>query len=86
MIQNSTNVKISGGSFINNSGTLNVNEQNGLTGALYESVVKRYFLTSIYAKVSIYCIDGSRTALSMTLPSTHQYATRIPARLLLVKL
>ena len=86
MIQNSTNVKISGGSFINNSGTLNVNEQNGLTGALYESVVKRYFLTSIYAKVSIYCIDGSRMALPMTPPTMHLYVTQIPARLLLVKL
>ena len=38
MFQYSSNVEISGGAFINNNGTLNgtfVNEQNGMTGALY---------------------------------------------------
>ena len=50
MFQNSSNVRISGGTFINNSTF--VNEQNGMTGALYEFVVNRYFLTSIYAKRS----------------------------------
>ena len=88
MFQYSSNVKISGSSFINNSGTLNgtfVNEQNGLTGALYESVVNRYFLTSIYAKASRYCIDGFRMELPMILSNMHPYVTQIPARQLLVK-
>ena len=79
MFQNARNVIINGGTF-----TV-VNEHNGLTGALYESVVNRYFLTGIYAKVFRYCIDGSRTAPRMTPPSMHQYVTQIPARLLLVR-
>jgi hypothetical protein len=79
MFQYARNVKINGGAF-----TV-VNEQNGMTGALYESVVNRYFLTSIYAKVSRYCIDGSRTAPPMIPPNMHPYVTQIPARLLLVK-
>ena len=39
MFQNPSNVKFSGGTFINNNGTLNtfVNEQNGMTGASYKS-------------------------------------------------
>ena len=78
MFQFARNVKISGGAFT-------VNELNGMTGALYESVVNRYCLTSVYAKVSRYCIDGSRTAPSMTLPSMHLYVTPLPARLSLVK-
>jgi hypothetical protein len=80
---NARNVLVNGGSFVNTV----VNEHNGMTGtgALYESVVNRYFLTSIYAKVSRYCIDGSRTALPMTPPNMHPYVTQIPARLLLVK-
>ena len=41
-VQNARNFKIIGGAFT-------VNEQNGLTGALYECVVNRYFLTSVYA-------------------------------------
>ena len=80
MFQHARNVKISGGAF-----TV-VNEQNGMTGALYESVVNRYFLKSIYAKVSKYYIDGSRTALPMTPPNMHPYVTQIPVRLLLVTL
>ena len=52
MFQYSTNLKFTGGAFINNNDGTLVNEQNGITGALYESVVNRYFLTSIYAKVS----------------------------------
>ena len=42
MFQNARNFKIIGGA-------LTVNEQNGLTGALYECVVNRYLLTSVYA-------------------------------------
>ena len=83
MFQNSSNFKIDGGSFINNNTV--VNEQIGMTGALYESVVNRYFLTSIYAKASRYCIDGSRTAPLMTLLNMHLYVTQILARILLVK-
>ena len=68
---------VSGGAF-----TI-VNEQNGMTGALYESVVNRYFLT-VYPKVSRYYIDGSRTALPMTPLNMRRYVIQIPARLLLV--
>ena len=82
MLQYSSNFKISGGAF----NITFVNEQNCRTGALYEIVVNRYFLTSIHAKVSRYCIDVFRTAPPMTLPNTHLYVTQIPARLLLVKL
>ena len=46
MFQYARDVRIKGGTF-----TV-VNEQNGMTGALYESVVNRYFLTAIYANVS----------------------------------
>ena len=48
MTQNSSNVEITDGIFIHNhdKGTVNlnstvVNEQNGITGASYESVVNR---------------------------------------------
>ena len=85
MFQYSSNLQFTGGAFINNNNGTVVNEQNGMTGALYESVVNRYYLTSIYAKVSIYCIDGSLTALLMIPPNMHLYVTQIPARLLLVK-
>ena len=79
MFQNARNVKISVGAFT-------VNELNGMTGALCESVlVNRYFLASIYAKVFRYCIDGSRTAPLMTPSNMHLYVTPLPARLLLVK-
>jgi hypothetical protein len=40
------NVLVNGGAF-----TV-INEQNGMTGALYESVVNAYFPTFIYAKRS----------------------------------
>ena len=84
MFQYSSNLNFTGGAFINNNGTV-VNEQNnGMTGVLYESVVNRYSLTSIYAKVSRYCIDGSLTTPLMIPPNMHLYVTQIPARLLLV--
>ena len=92
MTQNSSNVEITDGIFIHNhdKGTVNlnstvVNEQNGMTGASYESVVNRYFLTSIYAKDSRYCIDGSQTVPPMIQPNMHLYVTQIPAELSLVK-
>ena len=78
MFQNGRNVTVNGGNF-----TV-FNEQNGMTGALHESVINRYFLTAIYGKVSRYCIDGSRMALLMTPPNMHPYVTQIPARQLLV--
>ena len=80
MLQYARNVKISGGSF-----TV-INEQNGMTGALYGFVENRYLLTVIYPKVSRYCIDGSRTGPPMTLPNMHPNVTQIPARLLLLTL
>ena len=43
MFQHSTNLKFTGGAFINNNDGTVVNEQNGITGALYESVVNRYY-------------------------------------------
>ena len=82
MFQYAHNVQITGGSFTNNN---SINEHNGMTGTLYESVVNRYFLTTIYAKASRYCIDGSLTAPPMTPPNMHPYVTPTPARLLLVK-
>ena len=85
MFQNSSNIKITGGAFININDSTFVNEQNGMTGALYESVVNQYFLRGIYAKAFRYCIDGSRTAPPTILPNMHLYVTQIPARLLLVK-
>ena len=53
-----------------------------MTGAfpVYESLVNRYSLTSIYAKASNYCIDGYRTAPPMILPRMHPNVTQIPAR------
>jgi hypothetical protein len=80
MFQCAGNMDINGGAF-----TV-VNEQNGMTGALYESVVNRYSLTAIYEKVSRYCIDGSRTAPPMTPPNMHPHVTQIHARRLLVTL
>ena len=77
MFQYARNVNINGGAFT-------VNEQNGMTGALFESVVNPYVLTAIYAKVSRYCIDGSWTALPKTLHNMHQYVTQIPTRPLLL--
>ena len=85
MFQYSSNLKITGGAFNNNNNCTLVSEQNGMTGALYESVVNWYILTSIYAKVSRYCIDGSLTAPPMILSIMHLYVTQIPARLSLVK-
>ena len=97
MTQNPNNVEICEGIFIHNhdNGTVNIhkhdngnvnrNEQNGMTGASYESLVNRYFLTSIYAKVARYCIDGFRMEPPMILSSMPPYVTQIPARLLLVK-
>ena len=94
--QNPSNVEISEGIFIHNhdngtvnihkhdNGTANRKEQNGMTGASYESVI-RYFLTSIYAKVSRYCIDGFRMEPPMILSSMLPCVTQIPGRLLLVK-
>ena len=66
MFQYARNVKIKGDAF-----TV-VKEQNGMIGALNDSVVNWYFLTAIHAKVSrYYCIDESRTALPMTPLNTH---------------
>ena len=78
MFQYARNVKIDGGAFSV------LIEQNGMTGVLYESVEDRYFLTAVCAKVSRYCIDGSRMAPPMTPPNMHPYVTQILARLLLV--
>ena len=92
MTQNSSNVEITDGIFIHNhdKGTVNlnstvVNEQNGMTGASYESVVNRWFLTSVYAKVSRYCIDGFQMEPPMILSIMHPYVTQILAKLSLVK-
>jgi len=90
MFQYAHNLKFDGGAFTVNEQIHQIQQiqqiqQNGFTGALYESMVNRYFLTAIYAKVSRYCIDGSRTAPPMTPPNMHQYVTQIPARLLLVR-
>ena len=74
MFQYARNFKINGGAFTT------VSEQNGMTGALYE-LVKRYFLTSVYVKVSRYCIDGFRMELPMIPSNMHPYVTQIPARL-----
>ena len=75
MIQNSSNVKISGGSFINNSSTFKlVNEQNGLTGALYESMVNRYVLTSIMQRSP----DIASMGLGWRRPRRCPSCTRMP--------
>ena len=80
MFQYARDFNINGGAF-----TV-INEQNGMTGALYESIVNHYSLTAFfYAKVSKYCIDGSRTAPPMTPPNMHPYVTQIPEKLLLVR-
>jgi len=78
MLQYACNVKIKGGSF-----TI-INEQNGMTGALYGFIEGRYLLTVIHAKVSRFCIDGSQMALPMTLLNMHPNVTQILARLLLL--
>ena len=46
MFQYARNFKINGGAFT----VVNEQIQNGMTGALYESVVNRFFLTAIYSK------------------------------------
>ena len=68
-----------------NGGTFTiVNEQNGMTSALYEYLVNWYSLTAFYANVSRYYIDGSRMAPFMILLNMYLYVTQIPTRLLLV--
>ena len=47
-------------------------------------VVNRYFLTSIYTKVSRYCIDVFQTVPLMTPPNMHSNVTQIHAKLLSV--